>query len=91
MAYGLVYDYLVGQCIDAYTYFGAHLEKKGKQTGFMFRLYAPMAQDVSVIGEWNNWDVRVDKMKKIDDSGVWELFIPFLGFVFYSCTNTTLI
>ena len=78
MAYGLVYDYLVGQCIDAYTYFGAHLEKKGKQTGFMFRLYAPMAQDVSVIGEWNNWDVRVDKMKKIDDSGVWELFIPNL-------------
>ena len=78
MAYGLFYDYLVGQCIDAYTYFGAHLEKRGEEIGFVFRLYAPFASDVSVIGEWNNWDVRVDKMKKIDDSGAWEIFIPGL-------------
>ena len=78
MAYGLFYDYLVGQCIDAYTYFGAHLEKRGKQSGFVFRLYAPCASDVSVIGEWNNWDVRVHKMTKVDDSGAWEIFIPGL-------------
>ena len=71
MAYGLFYDYLVGQCIDAFTYFGAHLEKRGEEVGFVFRLYAPCASDVSVIGEWNNWDVRVHKMTKIDDSGAW--------------------
>lgn len=78
MAYGLFYDYLVGQCIDAFTYFGAHPEKRGEQNGFVFRLYAPCASDVSVIGEWNGWDVRKDKMKKIDDSGAWEVFIPGL-------------
>jgi len=78
MAYGLLYDYLVGQCIDAYSFFGAHLEKRGKEVGFVFRLYAPCASDVSVIGEWNNWDVRVDKMNRIDDSGTWEIFIPGL-------------
>ncbi len=78
MAYGLLYDYLLGQCIDAYTFFGAHFTKQNKVSGVMFRLYAPKASDVSVIGEWNNWDVRVDKMKKIDDSGTFELFIPGL-------------
>ena len=37
-----------------------------------------MADDVSVIGEWNNWDVTKDKMRKIDDAGVWEVTIPNL-------------
>ena len=75
MAYGLLYDYLIGQCIDAYTYFGAHFEKRGKKHGVVFRLYAPCATDVSVIGEFNGWDVTRNKMDKIDDSGVYETFI----------------
>jgi 1,4-alpha-glucan branching enzyme len=96
MAYGILYDYLMGQTIEAYSYFGAHFtsveeevevlsEGKGKKKkekrqiyGVVFRLYAPMADDVSVIGEWNGWDVRVNKMMKVDDSGVWECFIPGL-------------
>lgn len=78
MAFGLLYDYLVGQCIDAFTYFGAHLDKEGDEIGFRFRLYAPCASDVSVIGEWNNWDVGANKMKKIDDSGCFETFVPGL-------------
>ena len=101
MAYGIVYDYLMGQSIDAFTYFGAHfgfveVEKevvqpgktkrskpkkvkvKDKLFGVWFRLYAPMADDVSVIGEFNGWDVRVNKLSKIDPSGVWEAFIPGL-------------
>ena len=82
MAYGLLYDYLTGQCIDAYNYFGAHfIETKvgrKKEKGVVFRLYAPLADDVSVIGEWNYWDVGAHKMNKIDDSGVWEIYIPNL-------------
>ena len=65
MAFGLLYDYLMGQCIDAYKYFGAHFEKRGDEYGVTFRLYAPCASDVSVIGEWNNWDVTKHKMNKI--------------------------
>lgn len=79
MAYGLLYDFLYGQTIDSYKYFGAHFEKKGKENGVTFRLYAPGASDVSVIGEWNNWDVGKDKLHKIDDAGVWEIFIPNLS------------
>ena len=93
MAYGLLYDFLMGQTTRAYEYFGAHFveyddienvphkrgrKKRIKVKGVIFRLYAPMASDVSVIGEFNNWDPRVHKMTKIDDSGVFEIFIPNL-------------
>ena len=78
MAYGLLYDFLNGQCIEAHSYFGAHFSEKNGQTVVTFRLYAPLADDVSVIGEWNGWDVTKDKMKKIDDCGVWEIAIPNL-------------
>ena len=78
MAFGLLYDYLNGQCIEAHNYFGAHFTEKDGQSFVTFRLYAPMADDVSVIGEWNNWDVTRDKMQKIDMAGVWEVTIPNL-------------
>ena len=78
MAYGTVYDYLMGQSINAYDYFGAHFVKWGDQEGVVFRLYAPMASDVSIIGDFNNWDMFSHKMNKIDDSGVYELFVPNL-------------
>ncbi|MCQ2814811.1 MAG: 1,4-alpha-glucan branching protein GlgB [Bacilli bacterium] len=79
MAFGLLYDFLMGQSVDAHTYFGAHFTKQGKTSGVMFRLYAPCASDVSIIGDWNNWDVGAHKLNKIDDCGVWEIFIPNLS------------
>ncbi|MEE3442783.1 MAG: 1,4-alpha-glucan branching protein GlgB [Candidatus Enteromonas sp.] len=78
MAYGILYDFLMGQTIEAYRYFGAHFVEKDGRSGVMFRLYAPLADDVSVIGDWNGWDVTRDKMAKVDDSGVFELFIEGL-------------
>ena len=86
MAYGLLYDYLTGQTIDAFQYFGCHFhdekyidpstnEEKTRKVA-TFRLYAPMASDVSVIGEFNDWQPGAHNMNKIDDSGVWEVTIP---------------
>ena len=83
MAFGLLYDFLNGQCIEAHNYFGAHFFEKNKKSYVTFRLYAPLADDVSVIGEWNGWDVTKDKMSKIDDCGVWEVTIP--GLQNYQC------
>lgn len=106
MAYGILLDYLMGQSIDAFRYFGAHFGvkdernsvtippkvkgEKGKtvvlgeeKEGVYFRLYAPLAEDVSVIGEFNSWNVNANKMTKVDPSGVWEAFIP--GLVNYQC------
>ncbi|NLV28741.1 MAG: 1,4-alpha-glucan branching protein GlgB [Erysipelotrichaceae bacterium] len=80
MAFGLLYDFLMGQSIEAHNYFGAHFsEDADGKRGVIFRLYAPSASDVSVIGEWNGWNYDAHKMNKIDDSGVWEIFIPSLS------------
>ena len=78
MAFGLLYDFLMGQCIEAHNYFGAHFDKVNDVDGVTFRLYAPSAWDVSVIGDFNNWDYGAHKMNRIDDCGVWEVFIPGL-------------
>ena len=76
MAYGLLYDFLMGQTIEAYKYFGAHFTKQDGKDGVVFRVYAPMAQEISLIGEFNDWNLFANKMKKIDDSGVYETFVP---------------
>ena len=82
MAYGLLHDFLTGNTTRAYEYFGAHFitseADSKKQRGVIFRLYAPLAEDVSVIGSFNNWDVGAHKMQKVDLVGVWEVFIPGL-------------
>ena len=82
MAYGLLHDFLTGNTTRAYEYFGAHFiasETEGKkERGVIFRLYAPLAEDVSIIGSFNNWDVGAHKMQKVDLAGVWEVFIPGL-------------
>jgi len=83
MAFGLLHDFLVGNTTRAYEYFGAHFtafESEGKKVkGVIFRLYAPLADDVSVIGSFNNWDVTAHKMTKIDSAGVWEVFVASLN------------
>jgi len=91
MTNDLLHEFLFGQTIESYNYFGAHFltvettfkdkngrKKKSSEKGVMFRLYAPQAEDVSIIADWNNWDVGASKMNKVDISGVWELFIPNL-------------
>ena len=44
-------------------------------SGVMFRVYAPNARSVNIIGSFNHWDGRVHQMNSSDD-GVWQLFIP---------------
>jgi 1,4-alpha-glucan branching enzyme len=47
-------------------------------TGVHFAVWAPNAQRVSVIGDFNRWDGRVNPMRKLVPSGIWEIFIPEL-------------
>lgn len=53
----------------AYEYFGAH----PTENGFVFRLWAPHAERVSLCGNFNNWDPDTYPMTKIAESGIWEL------------------
>ncbi len=61
---------------DVYKKMGAHpMEIKGVK-GVFFSVWAPCAMRVSVVGEFNRWDGRRHPMKRLGDSGVYELFIP---------------
>ena len=69
-------SYLNGHLPNAFEFFGAHKMKQGGKDGYVFRVYAPLAQEVDVIGDFNSWDPGKGKMEKIDYRGIYELFIP---------------
>ena len=62
----------------AWEKLGSHRRVVGGVTGVHFAVWAPNAQRVSVIGDFNGWDGRVHPMRRLVPSGVWELFIPDL-------------
>jgi 1,4-alpha-glucan branching enzyme len=59
-----------------YEKLGAHVIKNNKVQGVLFAVWAPNAIRVSVVGDFNNWDGRRHPMRKLLDSGIFELFIP---------------
>src|SRR5689334_4149736 len=65
-----------GQHWRIYDKFGAHLRTIDGDAGVYFAVWAPNAQRVSVVGDFNGWDGRVNPMRKLIGSGVWELFLP---------------
>jgi 1,4-alpha-glucan branching enzyme len=72
--------YLIGEGNHFRTYekLGAHLRDVGGTQGVHFAVWAPNAQRVSVIGNFNNWDPRVYPMRLHPGQGIWEIFIPNL-------------
>src|SRR5690606_36216320 len=61
-----------------YHKLGAHPATLEGVTGTSFAVWAPHAQRVSVVGDFNAWDGRRHIMRKRHEVGVWELFIPGL-------------
>ncbi|HEX7184675.1 MAG TPA: 1,4-alpha-glucan branching protein GlgB [Thermoanaerobaculia bacterium] len=55
---------------------GAHPGMDGDEEGTWFAVWAPNAECVSVIGDWNGWDKRDNRMSLHGTSGIWELFVP---------------
>jgi 1,4-alpha-glucan branching enzyme len=68
-----------GQHHQSYEKMGAHLREVNGVKGIHFVVWAPNAQRVSVIGDFNQWDGRRHPMQRRNDGGVWELFIPDLA------------
>ena len=58
------------------NFLGAHPRQVDGVDGVLFAVWAPNAEGVSVIGDWNAWDGRWHPMRSRGVSGVWELFIP---------------
>lgn len=73
-----------GEHHHAYQFLGAHPRVVDGVGGILFATWAPNAERVSVIGDFNGWDGRRHPMRARGGSGVWELFIPDLSAgVFY--------
>ncbi|MGN1119564.1 MAG: glycogen-branching enzyme, partial [Oscillospiraceae bacterium] len=62
-------EFYSGNCFDAYRWLGAHPDERGT----VFRVYAPAADAVSVIGEFNGW--TDSHMERTIDEKFWELYI----------------
>ncbi len=65
-----------GMHYEIYNKMGAHPMTVDGVKGTLFALWAPNAERVSVVGNFNNWDGRRYQMRKLDYSGIFELFIP---------------
>ncbi|MDO4566596.1 MAG: 1,4-alpha-glucan branching protein GlgB [Oscillospiraceae bacterium] len=69
-----LYLFHQGSNYEAYRYMGSHPEEREGLSGYVFRVWAPKAKAVSVIGDFNEWDAHAHPMEKIS-GGVFELFI----------------
>ena len=65
-----------GKHLRPYEILGAHFAELDGVKGVRFAVWAPNAQRVSVIGEFNNWDGRRHVMRFHRDNGIWDIFIP---------------
>jgi 1,4-alpha-glucan branching enzyme len=63
----------------AFEKLGAHRVSIGRTAGVHFAVWAPNADRVSVIGDFNGWDGRVNPMRLLVPNGIWELFVPDLA------------
>jgi len=68
-----------GNHFRLYRKLGAHLVEHQGVQGVSFAVWAPNAERVSVIGEFNQWDGRRNPMRPRGASGLWEIFMPGLG------------
>lgn len=79
--FGDIDEYLFaqGNHREIYKKLGAHVTELNGVKGVAFAVWAPNAKRVSVVGNFNNWDGRINVMRKHISCGVWDIFIPGLG------------
>ncbi len=73
-----LYLFHQGTNYNAYEYMGAHFSRVKNVNGVVFRVWAPKAESVSVVGDFNGWNENSNVMNRVSDGGVFELFIKGL-------------
>ncbi len=74
-----LYLFKRGELHYSYRTLGAHTLDRDGIHGTVFRVWAPNARGVSVVGNFNHWTVGCNPMENVQESGIWELFIPDIG------------
>ncbi|MGH9567921.1 MAG: GlgB N-terminal domain-containing protein, partial [Candidatus Angelobacter sp.] len=67
-----------GTHYQQYEKFGAHIREVDGVRGVHFAVWAPNAQRVSIVGDFDSWDGRVHCMRNRGSTGIWEMFMPGL-------------
>ena len=70
------YLYGQGNHYEIYKKLGAHLVQKGKKKGVYFAVWAPHAKSVSVVGDFNDWDMEANPMERGEPLGIYTCFVP---------------
>src|SRR3954447_9553093 len=65
-----------GRHENLYERLGAHVREIDSVVGTAFAVWAPNARSVPVVGDFNSWDGRLNPMRSLGSSGIWELFVP---------------
>ena len=73
-----LYVFHHGKNYKAYEFFGAHPQREDGKKGYVFRVWAPHAEEVSVVGDFNDWNPDANKMERLLDGETFETFIPSL-------------
>jgi len=68
-----------GRHFRSYRILGAHFGAQDEAAGVRFAVWAPGAKEVRVVGDFNDWQGDGHGMERLDDSGIWQLFIPGVG------------
>jgi 1,4-alpha-glucan branching enzyme len=74
-----IYLFKEGTNYQTYRMLGAKIINEDNSLGVRFSVWAPNAVRVSVVGDFNTWNSLRHPMRKIGDSGLWEVFIPSIG------------
>ena len=72
-----LYLFHQGTNSKAYEYMGLRRAGDPEHPGMTCRVWAPNAQAVSLVGDFNNWDDEKHPLEKISENGVWEAILPF--------------
>ena len=70
------YLFAKGRHYEIYEKMGAHLAEEDGKAGTYFSVWAPNARSVSVVGDFNNWDRTSHPMQPVQQSGIWDIFVP---------------
>lgn len=71
-----IYLFHQGTNYCSYEFLGSHFGEEKGVVGVFFRVFAKNAERVAVVGDFNGWDKGANVMRKIPESGIYELFIP---------------